>query len=101
MEVPSTSAISNCLEYSSIDTCSLCRYDHYVLDGKCQPVALEIPNCLYYFYNVDTLSVGCLVCDNDYIFSNNWNECLPMPKDLKKCSDYTYIKCTTCKSGYY
>ena len=94
---PPTTAVDNCMAYSSATTCAGCKEGYYLSGNSCTKNSLD--KC-----HSQTSSTLCSVCEDNKLVSDDFKTCTDTDCDIDNC-DYcskgANVKvCAKCSSGY-
>ena len=106
--VPQESVIEGCAEYSLANKqliCVKCNQKAPSADQRtCQPLERKIRNCqVYQLDPFNGQKVKCAKCQNNFVYDQSSEKCLPETKETSGCKLSVGIKCLLCdyENGYF
>ena len=86
--------VTNCVAYTSTQTCAACE-PHFVIEAaKCKAVATQLVNCET--YGTETTCGGC---KSGFFVSSDLKSCETAPS-VSNCNQLSRFECQTCESGF-
>ena len=95
VDVPNNLNIKNCDYYNQAGECLFCAENHYLSNGKCDSVAIEVDGCLLF-----TDASFCAVCKSGQRFDADIGKCVDFTQ-VSNCGIHAFATCDSCLQGYY